>query len=679
MEKQTALQTEVTSERELKEALLTDQKREFEKELLDERSRTEKQLNDLWSERERLANEKADMAKKVDELRTASERNLAEDLSLHGGMQNSDPHAEAKLEVEWEQIERRKEELEAERQLIIKERKETEEMVNEVRAKCQQNIEEEGALVAKHLAQMEAMKSTQDAEAVGQGLLEENQELGRKVAMLLSERGRLEAEQSAMATAMSELQERYEKKAAEERSLLDEVAAAEDEVPQFGISPRSTESNARLEAIRAERQRLSEEKDRMAKQMVEIEEMCKQSIDEQNHIMADQVLSERSRRRRAHSNDPSEAGSVATVAPSDAGRSRSLQGSSSRGRLEAAGSEAGQAQMAQMAQSIAALEQERDALTREREELSSHGAQSPNWDASASDGLNHKIRVIEADRERLLTSLEQMRRQAAAAPAPGGGQAAELARKVAELENHRKRLEEEKASTAGRVAELEAQSRRSPGQDSTGAERAALENRIKEVEADLVRVNEQKALALEAAAQATGALHLQEANREEVILSDSPRDKTARPSSRLLHAAQADLGRLVAEKGRLEARIAQLEASGPGGADVTGPDAAAPQELVQLRAQLERALGDFKDTVQLSILRIRHLVPRKLFCIVLSCPAILRIEGCLNSTKYPLTVFLASPRCPRRRPGSRTRPARPRRQTPSRPAPSPGRALALSV
>merc|ERR1719253_1968875 len=120
-----------------------------------------------------------------------------------------------------------------------------------------------------------------------------------------------------MAKAMSELQERYEMKAAEERLLLDEVAAAEDQAPQFVISPRG-DTNERLEAIRAERQRLAEEKDRMAKQMVEIEEMCKQSIDEQNHIMADQVLSERSRRRRAHSNDPSEAGSVATVAPSDA-------------------------------------------------------------------------------------------------------------------------------------------------------------------------------------------------------------------------------------------------------------------------------------------------------------------------------------------------------------------------
>ena len=35
----------------------------------------------------------------------------------------------------------------------------------------------------------------------------------------------------------------------------------------------------------------------------------------------------------------------------------------------------------------------------------------------------------------------------------------------------------------------------------------------------------------------------------------------------------------------------------------------------------------------LSILRVGSLVPRKLFvCVVFSCLAILRIEGCLNST-----------------------------------------------
>ena len=34
----------------------------------------------------------------------------------------------------------------------------------------------------------------------------------------------------------------------------------------------------------------------------------------------------------------------------------------------------------------------------------------------------------------------------------------------------------------------------------------------------------------------------------------------------------------------------------------------------------------------LPILRIRYLVPRMLFCVVFSCLAILRIEGCLNST-----------------------------------------------
>ena len=39
---------------------------------------------------------------------------------------------------------------------------------------------------------------------------------------------------------------------------------------------------------------------------------------------------------------------------------------------------------------------------------------------------------------------------------------------------------------------------------------------------------------------------------------------------------------------------------------------------------------DFKDG--LAILRIRHLVPRILCCVVFNCSAILRIEGCLNST-----------------------------------------------
>ena len=34
----------------------------------------------------------------------------------------------------------------------------------------------------------------------------------------------------------------------------------------------------------------------------------------------------------------------------------------------------------------------------------------------------------------------------------------------------------------------------------------------------------------------------------------------------------------------------------------------------------------------LPILRIRHLVPRMVVCVVFSCLAILRIEGCLNST-----------------------------------------------
>ena len=38
----------------------------------------------------------------------------------------------------------------------------------------------------------------------------------------------------------------------------------------------------------------------------------------------------------------------------------------------------------------------------------------------------------------------------------------------------------------------------------------------------------------------------------------------------------------------------------------------------------------FKDTV-LSTLRIGYLVPRRFCCVVFSCSAILRIEGCLSS------------------------------------------------
>ena len=45
-----------------------------------------------------------------------------------------------------------------------------------------------------------------------------------------------------------------------------------------------------------------------------------------------------------------------------------------------------------------------------------------------------------------------------------------------------------------------------------------------------------------------------------------------------------------------------------------------------------------------SILRIRYLVPGMFVCVEFSCSAILRIEGCQNSTL--LTAFLESPRCP---------------------------------
>ena len=46
----------------------------------------------------------------------------------------------------------------------------------------------------------------------------------------------------------------------------------------------------------------------------------------------------------------------------------------------------------------------------------------------------------------------------------------------------------------------------------------------------------------------------------------------------------------------------------------------------------------------LSVLRVGHLAPRIVVCVVVRCLAILRIEGCLNNTL--LTVFLESPRQP---------------------------------
>ena len=70
------------------------------------------------------------------------------------------------------------------------------------------------------------------------------------------------------------------------------------------------------------------------------------------------------------------------------------------------------------------------------------------------------------------------------------------------------------------------------------------------------------------------------------------------------------------------------------------PPAAAVAAAVPPAPQ-ERGPQGFQG-YSLSILRIRYLVPRRLFCVAFACLAIIRVEGCLNSTL--LTACLESPR-----------------------------------
>ena len=64
--------------------------------------------------------------------------------------------------------------------------------------------------------------------------------------------------------------------------------------------------------------------------------------------------------------------------------------------------------------------------------------------------------------------------------------------------------------------------------------------------------------------------------------------------------------------------------------------------VTMLQNMQAKVIRDLKDAVYISILRIGYLVPQMSVCVVFGRLAILRIEGCLNSTP-PNSIILGIP------------------------------------